>query len=73
MSNAGLVDRQELYEMFPALRGRGKDPRHRIDWLVRRRALPGMVKIGRRIFFNPETIKDWINKNEIPVHHGDKR
>ena len=68
-----LIDREELYQMFPALKGRGKNPRHRVDWLVRTRTLPGMVRIGRRIYFDPDKIRQWIQKNEIPVQNGERR
>lgn len=72
MTNPGLIDRNELLKLFPALRGRGKNPRYRVDWLVRQRAIP-FIRIGKRsIFFDPEKIREWIKKHEIPVQNGEK-
>jgi len=34
-------------------------------WLVRQRGIDGMVRVGRRIYFDPEDIKKWIEKNKI--------
>jgi len=66
-NNVSLVDREELYAMFPALKGRGRNPHNRLNWLIRNRALKGLVKVGRRIYFDPEQIREWIRENQIPA------
>lgn len=70
MTIGKLIDRNELLNRFPALRGRGKNPKYRLDWLIRRRAIP-IVKLGKRsIFFDEEAIKKWIEQNSISVTDG---
>lgn len=71
MSNGKLIDRKELLQLFPALTGRGKNSRWRIDWLIRRRAIP-IVKLGTRsIYFDEDQIREWIERNSIPPQIGD--
>ena len=70
MNNPVLIDREELYEMFPALKGRGKNPHNRVNWLIRHRRLWGLVRIGRRIYFDPEKIRAWIKEHSIPIQNG---
>ncbi len=70
MSDGKLVDRKELLQLFPALTGRGKNSKWRIDWLIRRRAIP-IVKLGTRsIYFDVEQIRKWIEKNSISAQNG---
>ncbi len=70
MSTGRLIDRQELLKLFPALRGRGKHSKWRLDWLVRQRAIP-VVRVGKRsIFFDEDQIREWIQKNSIPAQNG---
>ena len=34
-------------------------------WLMRIRGIEGMVRVGRRIYFDPVDVKKWIEKNKI--------
>jgi len=34
-------------------------------WLIRIRGIDGMVRVGRRIYFDPVDIRNWIEKNKI--------
>jgi len=60
-----LWDINKLMENCPALKHWG------IRWLIRTRQIP-IVKIGRRIFFDPEDISAWIEDHKIPVQKGDR-
>ena len=42
-------------------------------WLIRQRGIDGMVRVGRRIYFDPEDIKKWIEKNKINVYKGGEK
>ena len=67
MSDVGLIDSQELLRRYPALRSRkGKKQTYRLDFLVRSRKIP-IVKIGRRIYFDPRDIEAWIESQKIPA------
>jgi hypothetical protein len=67
-----LVDRKELYRLFPALRGKGKNPRWRLDYLIRMRLIP-FVRLGKRsIGFDEDAIRKWIQQNSIPVQNRDE-
>lgn len=35
-----------------------------LRWLIRTRAIP-IVRIGRKIYFDPEDLKKWIEENKI--------
>jgi len=37
-------------------------------WLVRQRAIDGMVRIGRRIYFIPDEVRKWVLKNQIKTN-----
>lgn len=72
MNTGKLLDRNELLNHFPALRGRGKNPKWRLDWLLRKRAIP-FVKVGTRSFyFDEDQIREWIRKNTVPVQNVDR-
>lgn len=64
--DAKLIDSQELLRRYPALAGKGKNKFYRLQWLTRSRAIP-LVKIGRRIYFDPQEINSWIEAQKIPV------
>ena len=53
-----LVDKKELLEMYPAFGKWG------LEWLIRTRRIP-IVKIGKRIYFDPEDIRSWIDTKKI--------
>jgi hypothetical protein len=57
-----LIDKEELEKRFPALASKP----YRLQWLVRSRQIP-VVKIGRRIYFRPEEIINWLGKHSIPA------
>lgn len=57
-----LIDKKELEKRYPALASRP----YRLQWLVRSRQIP-IVKIGRRIYFRPEEIVNWLSKHSIPA------
>jgi hypothetical protein len=69
MNDEGLIDREELLKRYPALRGRRKNTKWRLDWLIRTRKVP-IVKIGKHIFFNPKDIETWIEKQTIQSVNG---
>jgi len=60
MQKQKLWDIKQLVDNYPALRPWG------IRWKIRNRDIP-IVKLGRRIYFDPDDIREWINKNKIPV------
>lgn len=66
MSEVGLIDSQELLRRYPALKSKGKNPFYRLQWLTRSRAIP-LVKIRRRIYFDPAEIDAWIESQKIPA------
>ena len=61
-----LIDSHELLRRYPALAGRGKDKLYRLQWLTRNRIIP-LVKIRRRIYFDPAEIDAWIESQKIPA------
>jgi len=41
-------------------------------WLMRIRGIDGMVRVGRRIYFDPQDVRQWIEKNKIkPINGGE--
>jgi len=36
-------------------------------WLMRQRGIDGMVRVGRRIYFDPIDVHKWIEKNKIKI------
>lgn len=54
-----LLDAEELGKLHPAL-----NSRWRLQWLVRSRKIP-IVRIGRRIYFDENEIRKWIDENKI--------
>ncbi len=64
--NARLIDREELLELYPALASKGKNKYYRLQWLTRSRQIP-VIKIGRRLYYDPEDIQVWIEGKKIPV------
>jgi len=57
-----LIDRKQLIELYPALGAK----KYRIDHLVRTRKIP-IIRIGKNIFYNPNDIDTWIQKNQLKV------
>ena len=53
-----LVDKKELLKMYPAF------SKWSLEWLIRTRRIP-IVKIGKRIYFDPEDIRSWIDTKKI--------
>jgi len=41
-----------------------------LRWLVRKRGIE-IVKIGRKIYFDPESVRAFIEKNKIPAVEKD--
>lgn len=37
-------------------------------WLMRIRGIDGMVRVGRRIYFDPMDVEKWIERNKIKNH-----
>ena len=66
---ARLIDSHELLRLYPALAGRGKSKLYRLQWLVRSRKIP-LIKIGRRVYFDPRDIDSWLESQKIPVQKG---
>ena len=60
-----LITKLELLILYPALKGRGKNPKWRVDWMVRTGMIP-IVKLGpRSIYFNEDAIDEWIKAKTI--------
>ncbi len=53
-----LLDLHQLVEKYPALKIWG------VRWLIRNRRIP-IVRIGRRIFFDPQDVSTWIDEHKI--------
>ena len=64
--NARLIDREELLELYPALASKGRNKYYRLQWLTRSRQIP-VIKIGRRLYYDPDDIREWIEGKKIPV------
>jgi hypothetical protein len=62
---------EELLWDFEEARKQIRKSVHGMRWLIRRRAIP-MVRIGHRIYFQPEEIKRWIDEHSIPAQEGNK-
>lgn len=58
--NEKLWDLNMLLENYPALKPWG------VRHLIRLRRIP-IIKIGRRIYFDPDDIREWIEKMKIPA------
>ncbi len=56
--NELLVDKKGLLDLYPVF------SKWSLEWLIRNRRIP-IVKIGRRIYFDTEDIKNWIDENKI--------
>ena len=65
MVDEKLWDLKHLLKNYPAFKEWG------VRWLIRHRRIP-MVKIGRRIYFDPSEITLWIQKNKISEIGGEK-
>ena len=63
---ARLIDSHELLRRYPALASRGKNKLNRLHWLIRNRAIP-LVKLKRRIYFDPADIDAWLESQKIPA------
>ena len=61
-SQFSLIDRNQLFEKYPALGAK----KYRLDWLIRSRQIP-ILKIGRSIYFNPNEIDKWIQENQVKI------
>jgi len=61
---------EQLLWDFEETRKQIKRSEHGMRWLIRQRAIP-IIKIGNRIYFSPEEIKEWIKKHSIPALEGD--
>ncbi len=64
--NARHIDREELLKQYPALASKGRNKYYRLQWLTRSRQIP-VIKIGRRLYYDPEDIQAWIEGKKIPV------
>jgi len=62
---AKLWDLNMLLENYPALKPWG------VRHLIRLRRIP-IIKIGRRIYFDPDEISSWISEHKIPVREDNK-
>jgi len=58
LQNEMLVDKKGLLEMCPGLTTSS------LDWLIRTRQIP-IIKLGKRIYFDPKDIKNWIESKKI--------
>jgi len=60
-----LIDKNELLERCPAL------SKWSLEYLCRHRRIP-LVKLGKRIYFDPEDIEQWISENKIEARRESK-
>jgi len=58
LQNELLIDKKGLLAMCPGL------TRWSLEWLIRTRQIP-IIKIGKRIYFNPKDIENWIESKKI--------
>jgi len=64
MTEPQLWDLKQLLKHYPAFKEWG------VRWLIRNRRIP-IVRIGsRRIFFDPEDIKNWIDSQKVEPVQG---
>jgi len=56
--NELLVDKNGLLNLYPVFSKWG------LEWLIRNRRIP-IVKIGRRIYFDPQDVQNWIDEHKI--------
>ena len=67
MTEPQLWDLKQLLKHYPAFKEWG------VRWLIRNRRIP-IVRIGsRRIFFDPEDIKNWIDSQKVEPIQGYNR
>jgi len=69
--NARLIDREELLELYPALASKGKNKYYRLQWLTRSRQIP-VVRIGRRLYYDPIELQSYIESKKIPAIGNNK-
>jgi len=53
-----LVDKKGLLKMCPGI------TRGSLEWLIRTRRIP-LVRVGKRLYFSPEEIQEWINACKV--------
>jgi len=54
-----LIDKKQLLELCPGL------TQWSLEWLIRTRQIP-IVRIGKkRIYFNPDEIRNWIESKKV--------
>jgi len=63
---------QELLWDFEKTRKKLSKSIHGMRWLIRNRALE-MVKIGRKIYFDPNSVRAFIEKNRIPAADNERK
>lgn len=67
------MDRELLWDFETTRKQLGKTP-WGLRWLIRLRVLP-IVRIGKgrgKLYFAPEDIKAYIQKQKIPAQNGEK-
>ena len=69
--NARLIDREELLRLYPALASKGKNKYYRLQWLTRSRQIP-VVRIGRRLYYDPIELQSYIESKKIPAIGNNK-
>jgi hypothetical protein len=60
-----MNDEQLLWD-FETTRKKLAKSAHGMRWLIRNRALE-IVKVGRKIYFDPKSVQAFIEKNKIPA------
>jgi len=65
MNKQLLIDKKQLLECCPALN------KWSLEYLCRHRRIP-LVKVGKRIYFDPEDIEQWISENKIEARREGK-
>ncbi len=58
------MENQLLWDSETTRKKIGKS-KYGMQWLIRKRAIDGMVRIGRKIYFDPVDVMKWIEKNKI--------
>ncbi|HEX3035419.1 MAG TPA: hypothetical protein VHT73_09840 [Thermodesulfobacteriota bacterium] len=62
-----LLDKKSVLERYHFTRWQ-------LEWLVRSRQIDGLVRIGKkRIYFDPEALETWVERNRISADGGKQK
>ena len=61
-----LLTKHEFLILYPAFRGRGTNPKWRLEWLIRQRLIP-IVRVGAKAYFDVDAIEEWLKQKAVPA------